>query len=101
MKNLNFEKLEGLLPAIIQDYKSRKVLMLGFMNREALEITLKENRVTFFSRTRKELWQKGRNSGKFLEIKEIKVDCDRDTLLIMVKISGPVCHTGNFSCFGD
>ena len=101
MKNLNFEKLEGLLPAIIQDYKSRKVLMLGFMNREALEITLKENRVTFFSRTRKELWQKGRNSGKFLEIKKIKVDCDRDTLLIMVKVSGPVCHTGNFSCFGD
>lgn len=101
MKNLNFEKLGGLLPAIIQDWKSKKVLMLGFMNEEALKKTLKEKRVTFFSRTRQELWQKGRNSGKFLEIKEIKVDCDRDTLLIIVKISGPVCHTGDFSCFGD
>jgi len=96
---LNWKKLNGLIPVITQDYKTDKVLMLGFMNKEALGKTLKEGKVTYFSRTRKKLWQKGETSGHFLEVREIWVDCDNDTLLIKAKPYGSVCHTGNKTCF--
>ena len=93
--------MNGLVPAIIQHYKSNQVLMLGFMNAEALQETQKTGRVTFYSRTRKRLWTKGEESGNFLEVKEIQEDCDKDSLLIKVDPVGPVCHTGEVSCFGD
>ncbi len=96
---LNFEKGDGLIPVIIQDYETLKVLMLGFMNKEAFEKTLATGKVCFFSRTRNKLWIKGETSGHFLEVKEILVDCDKDTLLIKVKPHGPVCHEGYESCF--
>ena len=99
--NLDFNKLNGLIPAIIQDYKTREVLMLGFMNQEALEKTRKENLVTFYSRTRNELWTKGETSGNYLKVKEIITDCDNDTLLILAEPTGPVCHTGSKTCFGE
>jgi phosphoribosyl-ATP pyrophosphohydrolase/phosphoribosyl-AMP cyclohydrolase len=99
---MNFEKGGGLLPAIIQDAKTRQVLMLGYMNAEALEQTQKEGKVTFFSRTKNRLWTKGETSGNFLMVKEIYPDCDRDTLLILAEPIGPVCHTGTPTCFeGD
>ncbi|MFA7686188.1 MAG: bifunctional phosphoribosyl-AMP cyclohydrolase/phosphoribosyl-ATP diphosphatase HisIE [Candidatus Gracilibacteria bacterium] len=98
---LNFKKLNGLVPAIIQDSCTQQVLMLGFMNEEAYKKTLKSRRVTFWSRTKKRLWQKGETSGNFLEVVKIKVDCDNDTLLILAKPNGPTCHTGKYSCFGD
>ena len=100
IENLDFNKLSGLIPAIIQDYNTKEVLMLGFMNQEAYEKTMEEQLVTFFSRTRKTLWTKGETSGNFLAVKEIITDCDNDTLLIMVQPTGPVCHTGNKTCFG-
>lgn len=93
--------MNGLVPAIIQHYQSNQVLMLGFMNAEALEETKKTGRVTFFSRTRNRLWTKGEESGNFLEVKDLQEDCDQDTLLIKVDPVGPVCHTGDRSCFGD
>lgn len=96
---INFEKSGGLVPAIIQDIHSGKVLMLGFMNREAFERTKETGRVVFYSRTRNKLWMKGETSGHFLEVKEIFIDCDLDTLLIKVEPKGPVCHEGYFSCF--
>lgn len=99
--NLDFNKLNGLIPAIIQDYKTREVLMLGFMNQVALEKTRKENLVTFYSRTRNELWTKGETSGNYLKVKEIITDCDNDTVLILAEPKGPVCHTGSKSCFGE
>lgn len=99
--NIDFEKDNGLVPVIIQDYVTMQVLMLGYMNREAYEKTLKEGRVTFYSRSRKALWTKGETSGNFLKVKSIKEDCDKDTLLISAEPAGPVCHTGSFSCFGD
>ncbi|MCB2195919.1 MAG: bifunctional phosphoribosyl-AMP cyclohydrolase/phosphoribosyl-ATP diphosphatase HisIE [Bacteroidetes bacterium] len=99
--NLDFNKLNGLIPAIIQDYKTREVLMLGFMNKEALEQTQKENRVTFYSRSRQKLWTKGDTSGNYLHVKEIISDCDNDTLLILAEPEGPVCHTGRKTCFGE
>ena len=98
---LNFDKLGGILPAIIQDANSKKVLMLGFMNQEAWEKTSAEGRVTFYSRTKKRLWTKGEESGNFLNVVEITEDCDNDTLLIRVKPEGPVCHRGTETCFGD
>jgi phosphoribosyl-ATP pyrophosphohydrolase/phosphoribosyl-AMP cyclohydrolase len=98
---MDFTKLNGLLPAIIQDATSNRVLMLGFMNREALEKTREEGKVTFYSRTKKRLWTKGEESGHFLIVKEILEDCDRDTLLIKVKPEGPVCHTGSDTCFNE
>ena len=98
---LDFEKMGGILPAIIQDAQSNQVLMLGFMNREAYEKTTREGRVTFYSRTKKRLWTKGEESGNYLQLVEIKEDCDRDTLLVMVNPDGPVCHTGEPSCFGE
>jgi len=96
---LNWKKLNGLIPAIAQDFKTNKVLMLGFMNKEALRTTLKEKKVTYFSRVRKKLWQKGETSGNFQLVKEIFLDCDNDTLLIKVKQIGNVCHTGHKTCF--
>ena len=89
----------GLIPAIIQDYDSRDVLMLGYMNEESLKLTLETKRTWFFSRSRQKLWNKGETSGNFQEVKEIRYDCDRDTLLIKVKPTGPSCHTGKKNCF--
>jgi phosphoribosyl-ATP pyrophosphohydrolase/phosphoribosyl-AMP cyclohydrolase len=99
MNQPDFTKGNGLVPAIIQDYETMQVLMLGFMNEEALEKTLKEGKVTFFSRSKKRLWTKGETSGNYLFVKEITTDCDNDTLLIKAKPAGPVCHTGSMSCF--
>ncbi|HER09554.1 MAG TPA: bifunctional phosphoribosyl-AMP cyclohydrolase/phosphoribosyl-ATP diphosphatase HisIE [Bacteroides sp.] len=98
---MDFKKMNGLVPAIIQDAETRSVLMLGFMNREALERTRKEGKVTFYSRTRKRLWTKGEESGNFLHVVEILEDCDRDTLLVKVRPDGPVCHTGSDTCFDE
>ncbi len=99
--SLNFEKGGGLIPAIAQDQVTGKVLMLGFMNREALELTRSKKLVTFYSRTRKQLWTKGETSGNFLHVMEIIEDCDGDTLLIKVKPDGPVCHKGTDTCFNE
>ena len=98
---LDFEKGAGLLPVVIQDNTSQKVLMLGYMNTEALEKTQKEGRVTFYSRSKKRLWTKGETSGNFLTVKTIAKDCDNDTLLIKVDPAGPVCHTGTDTCFNE
>ena len=98
---LDFEKGEGLIPAIIQDGVTRKVLMLGYMNREALEKTCEEQRVTFFSRSKKRLWTKGETSGHFFQLQDITMDCDQDTLLLTVQPQGPACHTGDDTCFGE
>jgi len=105
MKQISFEDLntskcpDGLIPAIIQDATTLKVLMLGYMNAEALSKSLDEGRVTFYSRTRRCLWTKGETSGNFLYIKDIRMDCDADTLLIKAEPAGPVCHRGTTSCF--
>jgi phosphoribosyl-ATP pyrophosphohydrolase/phosphoribosyl-AMP cyclohydrolase len=98
---LDFEKMNGLIPAIIQDNQTSKVLMLGFMNKEALEKTQEIGKVTFFSRTKNRLWTKGEESGHFLHVVSITDDCDHDTLLIKVKPEGAVCHTGNDTCFNE
>jgi phosphoribosyl-ATP pyrophosphohydrolase/phosphoribosyl-AMP cyclohydrolase len=99
--NLDFEKSGGLIPAIIQDNTTGQVLMLGFMNAEALEKTRQEQVVTFFSRTKNRLWTKGESSGNFLRVVSIREDCDQDTLLIKVNPDGPTCHTGALTCFSD
>lgn len=91
----------GLLPAIIQDHASRRVLMLGFMNEEAYSRTLEVGKVTFYSRSRQRIWTKGEESGNFLLVQEISEDCDHDTLLIKAEPVGPVCHTGADTCFGE
>ena len=98
---LDFDKMGGLIPAIIQDARTKNVLMLGFMNKEAYEKTLKINKVTFFSRTKNRLWTKGEESGHFLDVVSIESDCDNDTLLIKAIPNGPVCHTGSATCFND
>ncbi len=98
---LDFQKMGGLVPAIIQDNCTKKVLMLGFMNQEALDKTLETGKVTFYSRTKNRLWTKGEESGNFLNVVSIKEDCDRDTLLIKVNPVGPVCHTGADTCWGE
>lgn len=98
---LDFDKMNGLIPAIIQDNNTRKVLMLGFMNKDAYEETLKTGKVTFFSRTRGRLWTKGEESGNFLNVISIKSDCDNDTLLILVNPVGVVCHNGTDTCWGE
>lgn len=98
--SLNFEKMGGILPAVIQDAQSGEVLMLGFMNREAYEKTISEAKVCFYSRTKKRLWTKGEESGNFLNVVEIREDCDKDTLLVSVNPVGAVCHTGQRTCFG-
>lgn len=99
--NLDFEKQGGLIPAIIQDNDTCKVLMLGFMNQEAYQLTKQTGKVTFFSRTRNCLWTKGETSGNTLQVVTMKADCDNDTLLIKVIPAGPVCHTGDDTCFGE
>jgi len=98
---LDFEKTGGLIPAIIQDNETNKVLMLGYMNEEALSKTQETGKVTFFSRTKQRLWTKGEESGNFLNVVNIKEDCDKDTLLIKVNPVGPVCHTGTDTCWGE
>lgn len=98
---IDWKKCGGLVPAIIQDCRNMQVLMLGFMNKEALESTVEDGKVTFFSRVKKRLWQKGETSGNYLKVVEIKTDCDKDSLLIFAKPQGPTCHKGKYSCFGD
>jgi len=100
IEKIDFQKMGGLIPAVIQDVNTLQVLMLGFMNKEALEKTLKTGKVTFFSRTKKRLWTKGaEESGNFLYAQEIKLDCDNDTLLVFVEPVGDTCHLGRKSCF--
>lgn len=96
---IDFEKTNGLVPVIIQDEQTLEVLMLGYMNAEALEKTQTEGKVTFFSRTKDRIWTKGEQSGNFLMVKSIHLDCDNDTILIKAKPMGPTCHTGSRSCF--
>jgi phosphoribosyl-AMP cyclohydrolase / phosphoribosyl-ATP pyrophosphohydrolase len=98
---LDFTKLNGLIPAVIQDNTTLKVLMLGFMNEEAVAKTEETGKVTFFSRTKNRLWTKGEESGNFLDVVSIDSDCDNDTLLIKVNPVGPVCHTGDDTCWGE
>ncbi|GGA91197.1 bifunctional phosphoribosyl-AMP cyclohydrolase/phosphoribosyl-ATP diphosphatase HisIE [Puia dinghuensis] len=99
---VNFAKSpDGLVPAIVQDHVTEKVLMLGYMNQEALDQTQKEGKVTFFSRSKQRLWIKGEESGNFLLVKQITVDCDEDTLLIKAEPLGPVCHTGADTCWNE
>jgi phosphoribosyl-ATP pyrophosphohydrolase/phosphoribosyl-AMP cyclohydrolase len=101
ISQIDFNKMEGLVPAIIQDAETQNVLMLGFMNEESLEKTLEINKVTFFSRTKNRLWTKGEESGNFLNVVSIAVDCDNDTLLIKANPVGPVCHLGDDTCFKE
>ena len=96
---VDFEKCNGLVPTIVQDYKTKEVLMLAYMSRESLTKTLEGDTTWFYSRSRDELWNKGATSGHFQYIKEIKIDCDNDTILILVEQKGAACHTGNQSCF--
>ena len=99
--NIDFEKMGGLVPAIIQDATTKTVLMLGYMNKEAFDKTVETKKVTFYSRSRQCLWTKGETSGNFLELVDIKVDCDNDTLLVKANPTGPTCHTGNDTCWGE
>ena len=101
MIKLDWDKVNGLMPAIIQDHQTLQVLMLGYMNKEALEISQATGLATFFSRTKKRIWTKGETSGNNLEIKKIIHDCDNDTLLILAENKGPTCHLGRISCFLD
>jgi phosphoribosyl-AMP cyclohydrolase / phosphoribosyl-ATP pyrophosphohydrolase len=101
MENLDYSKLNGLVPAVIQDNTTSVVLMLGFMNSEAVKVTEETGRVTFFSRSKNRLWTKGEESGNFLEVVSIVADCDNDTLLIKVNPAGPVCHTGSDTCWDE
>ena len=98
---VDFTKDNGLVPVIIQDATSAQVLMLGYMNEEALEKTKSEKRVTFFSRSKNRLWTKGETSGNFLNVVDLQIDCDQDTILIKANAVGPTCHTGTVSCFGE
>ena len=97
---LDWEKLNGLIPTIAQDWQTGRVLMLGFVNDAALKKTLETRRVTFWSRSRQVLWTKGETSGNYLDLKEVRSDCDGDTLLLLVAPQGPVCHRGTVTCFG-
>jgi phosphoribosyl-AMP cyclohydrolase len=101
--DIDFDKMQGLAPAVIQDAATAELLMVGFMNREALETTLRTGFVTFFSRTRKRLWTKGETSGNRLQVISAWTDCDRDTVLLRVRVlgEGKVCHTGSRSCFTE
>ena len=101
LQKINFEKVNGLIPAVIQDILTGQVLMLGYMNEEALKKTITDKIVTFYSRTKNRLWTKGETSGNFLYLKEINLDCDGDTLLIKVVANGPTCHTGDETCFHE
>lgn len=101
IERIDWNKNQGLVPAIVQHEGSGRVLMLGYMDRAALAATLARSRVVFFSRSRQRLWEKGETSGNFLQLIDIRADCDADTLLIIARPEGPVCHTGSSSCFGD
>src|SRR3989304_5887764 len=101
ISKINFDKLNGLVPAIVVDSNNDKVLMLGFMNKEALQKTIETKLVTFFSRTRNTLWTKGETSGNYLKLVDIKTDCDDDALLIYALPDGDTCHLGKYSCFED
>lgn len=98
---IDFEKLSGLVPAVVQDNQTQKVLMVGFMNADAVNKTLEIGKVTFFSRTKNRLWTKGEESGNFLNVVSILIDCDNDTLLVKANPVGPVCHTGADTCFDE
>jgi phosphoribosyl-AMP cyclohydrolase / phosphoribosyl-ATP pyrophosphohydrolase len=98
---LDWQKGDGLIPTIVQDATSLRVLMLGYMNEEALSTTIKTGFVTFFSRSKQRLWQKGETSGNVLQLRDIRQDCDNDALLILADATGPTCHTGKTSCFGE
>lgn len=101
INQINFAKLNGLIPVCIQDGQTMEVLMIGFMNEEAVAITIETGKVTFWSRTKNRLWVKGESSGNYLELLDICLDCDNDSLLIFVRPIGPTCHMGNSSCFVD
>ncbi len=101
VQEVDFAKDEGLLPAIVQDALTGAVLMLGYMNRDALRATLERGRVVFFSRSKQRLWEKGETSGNFLELAAVRTDCDRDALLVTARPHGPTCHLGTTTCFGD
>lgn len=96
---INFQKLNGIIPVVVQDVNTLAVLMVGFMNKEALEKTMREGKITYWSRTREKLWTKGETSGNFQLVKKIWIDCDNDTLLVQVEQLGHTCHTGNKTCF--
>ncbi len=98
---IDFSKAGGLVPAIVQDHQTGAVLMLGYMNIQALRQTVESRRVTFYSRSKERLWIKGETSGNHLELIDVRMDCDRDALLILAHPTGPVCHTGSKTCFGD
>ncbi|OOM74638.1 phosphoribosyl-AMP cyclohydrolase [Clostridium puniceum] len=99
VEQVDFEKSNGLVPAIVQDYETKEVLMLAYMSKESLKNTLEGDTTWFYSRSRKELWNKGATSGHFQYVKDIKIDCDNDTILLLVKQAGAACHTGNKTCF--
>jgi phosphoribosyl-ATP pyrophosphohydrolase/phosphoribosyl-AMP cyclohydrolase len=101
MSNIDFAKLNGLVPCVVQDAATKKVLMVAFMNEEAYQKTKREKKVTFYSRSKKRLWTKGETSGNSLELVEILQDCDNDSLLIKVNPKGPTCHTGSDTCFNE
>ena len=101
ISQIDFEKLDGLIPAVVQDNQTLKVLMVGFMNTDAVNTTLETGKVTFFSRTKNRLWTKGEESGNFLNVVSILIDCDNDTLLVKASPVGPVCHTGADTCFDE
>jgi len=101
LEKINFKKLNGLVPAIIIDNSNNNVLMLGYMNKEAVEQTLEKGKVVFYSRTKQKLWMKGETSGNYLNVVSINTDCDNDTLLIYANPVGPTCHTGAYSCFSN
>lgn len=101
LEKIDWEKVNGMLPAIVQDERTSEVLMMGYMNKLALEMTLTEKRVTFFSRTKNRLWTKGETSGNYLNVQSMNLDCDKDTLLIKVQTIGETCHLGQRSCFSD
>jgi phosphoribosyl-ATP pyrophosphohydrolase/phosphoribosyl-AMP cyclohydrolase len=100
-ERIDWSKNAGLVPAIVQDADDGRVLMLGYMNREALQATLERGRVVFYSRSRQSLWEKGESSGHYLELCAVRLDCDADTVLVRARPAGPVCHTGTATCFGD
>ena len=91
----------GLIPAIIQDNKTDEVIMLGYMNQESIDLTISSNHVWFYSRSRKKLWEKGEKSGNYLKLISLSLDCDKDTILIKAVPTGPICHTGNSTCFSN
>lgn len=101
LQKLDFNKSGGLIPAIVQDARTRQVLMLGYMNEESLKKTIQDKQLTFYSRSKKRLWTKGETSGNFLKLVDILQDCDADTLLIKATPQGPVCHTGSDTCFDE